>query len=382
MLSVIKKYSLKNGQERYMLKVYLGIDPKTGKEVKTTRRGLKSYKEAQTVESRLRLEFENKQTLKIQGKKTFQETYEKWIELHKGEVKENTYTTDKLIIKKHILPRFGEMFIEKITIDDFQDAVDNWYSSYTKASHLVSLTSRIIDFGISRRYLKENLMKVVLRPRNTHQQDKDIIFYDKENLKSLLESAEEEYGLFYHLMFRLFAFTGLRKAELLGLMWEDIDEINSTMSVNRVLVKGINNEYLFQSPKTKSSKRTISLDAATMQLLRKWRTEQKKILLKNGLKIKPSKQLIFTESNNNHIPVEVPNRRLNKLIKKYDLPKLTIHGFRHTHCSLLFEAGIQMHEVKDRLGHSSIQTTMDIYTHITDKRKNETADTFANFMAK
>ena len=70
-----------------------------------------------------------------------------------------------------------------------------------------------------------------------------------------------------------------------------------------------------------------------------------------------------------------------KLIKKHKLPKLTIHGLRHTHCSLLFEAGIPMEEVKERLGHSSIQTTMDIYTHITDNRKNDTANKFAEFMA-
>lgn len=60
---------------------------------------------------------------------------------------------------------------------------------------------------------------------------------------------------------------------------------------------------------------------------------------------------------------------------------MTIHGFRHTHCSLLFEAGVQLKEVQERLGHANIQTTLDIYTHVTARQKEKTAHKFAEFMA-
>lgn len=71
---------------------------------------------------------------------------------------------------------------------------------------------------------------------------------------------------------------------------------------------------------------------------------------------------------------------LKELLKKYNLSHITIHGFRHTHCSLLFETGAEMHTVKDRLGQSDIQTTINIYTHVTKKDRDKAAELFSNFM--
>ena len=73
-------------------------------------------------------------------------------------------------------------------------------------------------------------------------------------------------------------------------------------------------------------------------------------------------------------------RIIKRVTLKHDLPHITVHGFRHTHCSLLFEAGIEMQNVKDRLGHSDIKTTMNIYTHVTKEAQSETADLFSDFM--
>ena len=74
-------------------------------------------------------------------------------------------------------------------------------------------------------------------------------------------------------------------------------------------------------------------------------------------------------------------RIIRRVTQKYELPHITIHGFRHTHCSLLFEAGVEMHNVKERLGHSSIRTTMNIYTHVTKAERSKTADVFSEFMS-
>lgn len=72
---------------------------------------------------------------------------------------------------------------------------------------------------------------------------------------------------------------------------------------------------------------------------------------------------------------------LNKIWRKYpDFKRITSHGFRHTHCSLLFEAGATIKEVQERLGHENIQTTMDIYAHVTQKAKDEVTDKFASYI--
>ena len=74
-----------------------------------------------------------------------------------------------------------------------------------------------------------------------------------------------------------------------------------------------------------------------------------------------------------------PNQKLDRILKKNELKRITVHGLRHTHCSLLFEAGLPIQEVKERLGHSDIQTTMNIYTHVTAKAKEKSAEKFAAY---
>lgn len=75
------------------------------------------------------------------------------------------------------------------------------------------------------------------------------------------------------------------------------------------------------------------------------------------------------------------NDKLRKICKKHKFKEIKIHGFRHTHCSLLFESGFTIQEVQDRLGHSDLKTTMSIYAHVTEKQRDKMADKFAKFMA-
>lgn len=72
---------------------------------------------------------------------------------------------------------------------------------------------------------------------------------------------------------------------------------------------------------------------------------------------------------------------MDKICKKYNFKNIKIHGFRHTHCSLLFEAGLSIQEVQDRLGHGDINTTMDVYAHITEKQREKIAEKFANYIS-
>ena len=90
--------------------------------------------------------------------------------------------------------------------------------------------------------------------------------------------------------------------------------------------------------------------------------------------------LIFDRDNGSPMRLAYPNDKLATLIKKHNLHKITIHGLRHTHASLLFEAGASIKEVQERLGHSHIQMTMNIYTHVTDYLKEQTAEKFQRYI--
>lgn len=91
-------------------------------------------------------------------------------------------------------------------------------------------------------------------------------------------------------------------------------------------------------------------------------------------------QLVFASKNNNYIALTRFNNVLTRICDNHDFPRLKIHGFRHTHCSLLFEAGLSVKEVQDRLGHSDVQTTLNIYTHVTKKQKDVVAEKFSNYV--
>ncbi|RSL29140.1 hypothetical protein D7Z54_32800 [Salibacterium salarium] len=89
---------------------------------------------------------------------------------------------------------------------------------------------------------------------------------------------------------------------------------------------------------------------------------------------------VLTRTDLRPLRLAYPNDTFESFIKKHDLHRITIHGIRHTHASLLFEAGSSLKEVQDRLGHQDIKTTMDVYTHVTRAVKEKTADTFQKFM--
>lgn len=154
-----------------------------------------------------------------------------------------------------------------------------------------------------------------------------------------------------------------------------------TLTVERNLIYNeLEKRFEFSTPKTKSGQRTIGIDQNMINLLLKWRNYQREFFLGQGINVNSPDQLIFTSTNNYYMTDAYLRRIVKRITDKYELPHITIHGFRHTHCSLLFEAGAEMHTVKNRLGHSDIQTTMNIYTHVTKQERGQTAELFSDFM--
>ena len=89
---------------------------------------------------------------------------------------------------------------------------------------------------------------------------------------------------------------------------------------------------------------------------------------------------MFTNEQNGLLQQTIPRRWLLKIIDKYNLPYAHVHSFRHVHCSLLFEADASVKEVQERLGHTDVQTTLNIYTHLSKSAKNETINKFVAYL--
>lgn len=239
-----------------------------------------------------------------------------------------------------------------------------------------------MDFAIKRDFIQSNPFALVEMPKRTTTKsisDTTENFYTKEQLLKFLECMKQESNFKAYTLFSLLAYSGMRKGEALALIWEDIDFKKNEIRINKALARGKNNVLYIKPTKTGTS-RTIKMDTATMSILKEWKKKQKKDYLVLGYNTTKSKQLVFSNEKNDFLQPTKTCKWLEHVLEKYKLPKITTHGFRHTHCSILFEAGASIKEVQDRLGHSDVKTTMDVYAHVSEKAKDDAINKFVNYL--
>lgn len=374
-MAVIQKYTKADGSKAYMFQAYLGIDPLTGKKKRTTRRGFKTQKEAKLALAQLQLEIESN-SLSKQDYSTFKDVYELWFANYKHTVKESSVQRVRYLFNNQILPKFGHLRINKINTAICQKIVNEW-NEENSPTRLRSYTKKIFTYAISINLISSNPMDNILIPRKTrHKKVEKENFLDRYQLKNFLTLVKQQETLSIFTMFHVLAYTGLRKGELVALTWNDIDFTSQTISINKTGYY-LNGKPYITSTKTNKSTRKISVDNSTISILKQWKLEQKKLLLSRGIPIKSDKkQLIFSSNSNNLIH----NAFLNETLRKYPQYNITPHGFRHTHASLLFEAGASIKQVQERLGHTNINTTLEIYTHVTKEAEKESAEKFLKYM--
>lgn len=388
-MAVLKEYKKKDGTKAWQFQAYLGVDEVTGKEVRTTRRGFSSKKEAQQTLNSLVVDFE-KNGLQKAKETLFNEVYQLWFDNYKNTVKEATSMATERHFDNHILPKFGELRIEKVDVKFCQKVVNEWSNDFSVYQSFMRYTSKVFEYAVHLDIIKSNPFSKVIRPTKTAKKKEAVIkFYTKDQLQVFLNHLDKKvreerkrpiiqqyYAEFDLSLFRLLAFSGVRVGEALALQWSDIDHNKQTLSVSKTLSQ-TKNGYVVSTPKTKQSKRIISLDDKTLLSLKKWRLMQRRLLLQNGIN---STIAVFTTLRNGFMTRNDVYQRSSRIADACGLHRIGCHGFRHTHASILFEAGANFKEVQERLGHTDIGMTMNIYTHVTDKVKEETAKKFAKYV--
>ena len=372
---MIKKYQTKDGETRYMLQAYLGVDPFTGKQRRTTRRGFKTQKEAKKAERELLLSIEENGFTDHSSKPTFEEVANLWLESYETTVKPTTYQNTRKYLNILIKDYFSDIRIESISVSMMQQIVLKLSKRYTAYSLYLSVVNRVFKFAMSLGIVQANPVDRIIRPKQQPPKSEKIAL-TKEELNQFLTLAKEHARPVLYAAWHTLAYTGLRKGELLGLEWSDIDLDNKVISVQHNLVM-VNGKYRIQSPKTRKSIRKITIDDITASVLKSWKLEQKKLFFKNGVK---NSNIVFSGSSGEYLDKSHFRVSLKKFLKRYDLPAITVHGLRHTHASLLFEAGVEPKTISDRLGHANIQTTLDMYTHLNDNQRSDVADRLLKFL--
>lgn len=387
-MATIKQYAKKDGSKLWMFQTYLGINRATGKPVKTTRRGFSTKKEAQLKLNRLLVDFE-KNGLEKSNNDTFKEVYELWYDNYRKTVKESTSIATERYVKLHVLPVFGECKIKHITPKMAQKAVNTWADKLQVYKVVLQYASKVADYAITLEILESNPFERVSRPKvKRTRKEKEIKFYTSDQVQQVLSFLDNKVkqvkddNLLYkyfaewdYTIYRTLAFTGIRGGEALALNWNDIDFNNKTLTINKTLSK-TRKGYDVLPPKTKSSNRIISLDDKTCTVLKKWQLRQKEFFFQNRIK---NKNIIFSDYESNYSNRQALYQRSTRLANFVSLPNIGTHGWRHTHASMLYEAGVPMKEAQERLGHASLEMTNSIYTHLSDKQKNATAEKLAQF---
>lgn len=380
---MIRHYTKKDGKKYYMLQVFLGKDEVTGKKKYTTRRGFKTRKEALLCEAKIKTEIANNGLLNTDVT-TFKEIYELWYEGYQHTIKESTLVVNSYVFKL-LLKKLETLQLRKITLPYCQKIIND-YSKEFSLSTLKKIKIygvMILEYAVKMKVIYSNPMKDVLLQKkkvDVNSNDADL-YYTKDELNHFLKLVDSTNDIKLSAMFRVLAYTGIRKGELQALNWDDIDFNNNTININKTL--SINSEYKItvQTPKSKSSIRKISIDEQTKLILKRWKAKQRELFFSVGTRVKKHQPCFTEEVTNSYLYLNFMNDKLRKICKKHKFKEIKIHGFRHTHCSLLFESGFTIQEVQDRLGHSDLKTTMSIYAHVTEKQRDKMADKFAKFMA-
>ncbi|HIY91583.1 MAG TPA: site-specific integrase [Candidatus Companilactobacillus pullicola] len=383
----IKKYTKKDGTTAYMFKAYLGINKQTGKAIRTTRRGFKSPTEAKTALKKIEYEATQGDVRKeTQNNLTFQDIYDEWFPGYINTVRESTWYKRKKMFENHILPIFGKYRIRTITTAQIQKALNKWFKETTyNYKPWFNYTNKVFKYAILQRYIDDNPATRVIMPKKTEFEDKTPNFWSKEQLQVFFNYIDPIKDLEKYTLFRVLAFTGIRRAECLALTWDDFNAQKKTLSINKTLAQGIKGKLRINNTKTKKGTRDISLDDLTVKTLQKWHIKERSDFFKRGINIDHPNQLIFPSTKNTFKSLNTPRKWYCKVMGQIendnvDLPRITIHGFRHTHASALFAAGASIKEVQERLGHEDAQTTLNIYTHVTEKQDKEVAKKLVNYL--
>ncbi|HGE7670753.1 TPA: tyrosine-type recombinase/integrase [Streptococcus pyogenes] len=371
MIMKITEHKKKNGTIVYRASIYLGIDQMTGKRVKTSITG-RTRKEVNQKAKHAQLDFlSNGSTIKRKVViKTFKELSHLWLETYKLTVKPQTYDATVTRLNRHITPTLGNMKVDKITASDIQMLINRLSKYYVNYTAVRSVIRKILQQGVLLGLIDYNPARDIILPRKQPNAKKKVKFIDPSDLKSFLEHLEtsqhKRYNLYFDaVLYQLLLSTGLRIGEACALEWGDIDLENGTIAINKTYNKNLK---FLSTAKTQSGNRVISVDKKTLRSLKLYQMRQRQLFNEVGARVS---EVVFATPTRKYFNASVRQSALDTRCKEAGIERFTFHAFRHTHASLLLNAGISYKELQYRLGHANISMTLDTYGHLSKDKEKE-----------
>ncbi|CEG24566.1 site-specific integrase [Peribacillus simplex] len=365
--------------------VNVANDSSTGKRRQITKSGFRTKKEAQLAANKLEESILNGGVIR-ESNITFETFANEWLEYYGTQVKVSSVRARRIAMK-HLVSTWGHLPLRKITKHMYQSRINNlnkeFSHNYIDSIHTTG--NMIFKHAIRQDLIKTNPTYGFVMPKK-HVTVEDIEedevkekFLELNELKIFLRITKQQ-GLYLdYLCFATLAYTGMRLGEMLALKWTDLDLTKKTIRITKTYYNPNNKStgYQLLTPKTKKSIRTIMIDDGLVDLFKAHKREQMKLKMKQRL-VYEDQDFIFAENIGHPRVMKQVVLRLQRLMKHLDVDKhITPHSFRHTHTSLLIEAGAGVKEIQERLGHSDINTTMNIYAHMTKNTEEKTSHKFS-----
>lgn len=338
----------------------------------------------------------------LDGEKlTFAAFTDKWLKEYADiQLEASTVDIYKVLLSTHITPVLGHLKLARIQpahlnalyASMLSERKDNRQGGYspTTIKRVHAVISSILSTAVQWNVLTDNPCERV-RPPKQARNINDVKFFTPEQAAAFLEELDAETAAGsikpqHNIFFQLALFCGMRRGELVALLWSDIDFECSTISITKSTGL-VNGKPYTKQPKNKTSFRTVTVPAHIIRMLKRYRIEYNKYRLSLGSQWQGD-DFLFIQWNGTQMYPSTPYGIFKDILRRYNaihkekLPDIPLHGLRHTSATLLISQNIDIRTVSNRLGHAQTSTTMNIYSHSLQQLDSKAAETLENLLVK
>jgi integrase len=308
---------------------------------------------------------------------TFRDFIDDFLRQRSTRVRALTLYRYRNVIRLYMLPALGSVQLAKIQPRHlealYQEQLEQGLSAST-----VHQTHRIIKaaftYAVRTGRLVRNPAELVEPPSVKRKEMATLTLEEARKLIAYVSGGDS-----YEIAMYTALTTGLRRGELIGLKWGDINFAHKYLSLQRSVVRVPGEGFVVSEPKSHASRRPVELGEPDLKVLSGHRARQAEARLKVGLTW-PNEDWVFTRQFGEHLNPDALSKKFPQILEEMGLPRVRLHDLRHTHATLMMEADINREVVKSRLGHSSISITSDTYTHVSTGLQRDGVESFWNMM--
>ena len=282
------------------------------------------------------------------------------------------------VIERYLKPMFGKIKLQNLQKTHIQQVYNQWRNKSnasdkplkaTTVKHINRVFKASLNVAVELEYIKKNPTNHIKIGRD--MEDKDFDVYTVEEIKKLKQAVR---GTDMELPVALLFDCVMRRGELLGLRFQDIDFENKTISIRHSLVESVDSKCpVLKDCKTDGSNRTMVVSDYTMKLLKQQKYRYNTNRMKYGKDFGNSNMVISKEDGNYFLPKSF-TAKWAKTLKKYGLRHIKLHGTRHSAISFLLSQGVPLHIVQKRAGHQDPKITLSVYSHVAKDDERVVAD--------